>query len=968
MDPTLKRSSLVCLPKHQSNKPEKRIKYLPQNRFGWYRVHVYRRFVSKKKIISHTLLNELKDLCHTNNIRWNPYYLEEGDEQDVTNNTVPSCTFYVNDYSLAKALQRMNVPPKCLLRIAVTNKLPQVRVDPNFWEKLCLAIRKRYKPSEESLDLYGFYKDDMWMEEFCSLDQKNCMSAAIRVMELCMPNLRSLILDNNCLTDLSAFRGIEIRLPKLVFISLANNDLRNVETFQVFNNLYTTQIDVSNNPIDSPFKRRQLLKLLPKLILLDNKHLRVRSPPKMKFMLTLDETALKHVEEQVSEPVPEEIPNQVPESEEELEMGSKMELEEPSEEEQSTTGQHLVIPNRVSKFKPELDVIPEIELENVPAVEKDIPKRVPNSKEEPTEKKQPKAREYVEKESPKEVTKCEEELNLISKTELDNEPTENRQPKSRKHVEKEIPKQLPNYKAEPNPISKNELKNAATEKKQPKTREQVEKEIPKQVTKSKEELVLISKNELKNVPTENEQPKTQEHVEKESPKQVPKSKEELVLISKNELKNVPTENEQPKTQEHVKKEIQKEVPKSKEELNLISKNELKSVPTENEQTKTREQVEKEIPKQVPKSKEELNLISKIELESVPTENEQTKTREQVEKEIPKQVPKSKEELNLISKIELENLPTERNQLKTLDIVLKSTLIPTSAKKSNVVPEVNSVQQYKLLRRESANTGYDDLQRFLNSYIKTYDFDRQRSGLKWFYQETALISFTKSQYDFAICLDSLADQDNKYFSRYKDGIKIENRDSALAHFASLPKSQHLLPTIVVDLMMMQPDRVFFTISGFLKDLTDGSIEPPPMRYFIRSFILTPMPDTPLEYDFRISSEIIYICDASPEQLKAGVVPALHSQSDFMSNIVERLLPDIVGSRRLQQADLIVRLSKHTNLKWEWSHMCLIECHWDFSLSLKIVRKMQGHNLIPKKAFLQEPGEKKYNYFGVTACNL
>lgn len=156
---------------------------------------------------------------------------------------------------------------------------------------------------------------------------------------------------------------------------------------------------------------------------------------------------------------------------------------------------------------------------------------------------------------------------------------------------------------------------------------------------------------------------------------------------------------------------------------------------------------------------------------------------------------------------------------------------------------------------------------------------------------------------------------------------------------------MLPTIIVDLIMLQADRVFFNISGFLKDLSDGST-----RYFMRSFILTPLTGSHLESDFRISAEVIYICVNNRERMQAGLVPALLSKSDFMRNIVERLLPDIVRLRRLRQGDLILRLSRYTKMKCEWCRICLIEWNWNFEAALQIFQKMQILNLIPKEAFI------------------
>ncbi|KAL7733182.1 hypothetical protein ACLKA6_004695 [Drosophila palustris] len=763
-----------------------------------------------------TLVNTLKELCNTNNISWNPYYLDEAEGKEVGNLACPICTFYVNNYDQAKKLQSLKVPADIWLQLKVTNsRVPQVRLDPSLRERLRLAILKQYRPIRESLDLFCFHKDDQWKEEFFSLAQKSCMSAAIDVMQKYMPKLRSLVLDNNCLTDLSAFQGVEHRLPQLTYISLIFNDLENVNTLKVFEHLSLTQLDIAHNPLDTPIKRQQLAKLLPKLILIDGVQVE-----------TLDESTTSQVEE--ADQIEQQIPGEKP-REQMIKQGLESSTQEADQKKQQLA--------------------------------------------EPVQQ--------IAKHVPKQVLKSSVKLEEIPENELSSKETEQTQPKSLKQVEDPIPKPVAEKKH-------SQIHGANhSEQQLPEPGEQLPKQVSKLVLKSSVKLEKISETQKA------------ENIERPG-EQVP------VKLLKIPV-SIETTQSKKREVDHIEQQLSGE--------------------------KSGEQMPKQAPEHVLRLK--------------PTTQKQPRALQQVDDP---QIPKPVQKKARLQTQELE--PEKQIRRQVPEHVLKSSY------KLKRIPKLGQIEDgISKLSFQEARARKNDLQRFLNEYLRIYDYDSDRSGLKWLYQETAVVKFTTSEDAFASCLDFLPDKLNTNFNRFKDGIQIKNRESALAHFASLPKTQHLLPTIIADLMELRHKRVRFAISGFFKYL-NMTHEPFKFQYFMRSFVLTPLPDTAEGPDFRIASEVVYICEASRVQLLAGVIPHHQDQSHFMLNIMEPLLPDIVGLRRLEQDNAILQLSQQTQMKWDWCHKCLVDFRWDLEASLARVKEMQEQNLIPKAGILPKPPKKGF----------
>ncbi|KAM8709153.1 hypothetical protein ACLKA7_016031 [Drosophila subpalustris] len=890
-----------------------------------------------------TLVNTLKELCNTNNISWNPYYLDDAEGKEVGNLACPICTFYVNSYDQAKKLNSLKVPADIWLQLKVTNnRVPQVRLDPSLRERLRLAILKQYRPIRESLDLFCFHKDDQWKEEFFSLAQKSCMSAAIDVMQKYMPKLRSLILDNNCLTDLSAFQGIEHRLPQLTYISLIFNDLENVNTLKVFEHLSLTQLDIAHNPLDTPIKRQQLAKLLPKLILIDG----------MQMDTMNESTSQAEKADQTDQQIPgekpqEQMPKQGLESSVNLDkIQNSEENTKSNTQEADHNKQQKKILGSNEKKQSTLQEVVQIK-QQLPEPRKQIPKQVPK---------------LILRSSVKLENILESNENNQSLTKKANQ-IKHQIPQSGEKIPKQVPKVAvkSNVKLEKILESNENSKSQTQEANQKKQRlpgpvKRIHKHVPKQVLTSSVKLKKIQENELNSKETEQMQPKSLGQVEDPIPKPVAEKKHSQTHEANH------SEQQLPEPGEHVPKQVSKLVVRSSVKSDKIS---------EAQKAENIERPGEKVPVELFKIPVSIETTQskKREVDHMEQQLSGEKSREQIPKQAPEHVLRLK--------------PTNQKQPRALELqqeddpliskpVEKKARLQTQELEPEKqirrqVPEHELKSSYKLKRIDKlgqiedgisklsfqeAKARKNDLQRFLNEYLRIYDNDSDRSGLKWLYQETAVVKFTTSEDAFASCLDFLPDKLNTNFNRFKDGIQIKNHDSALAHFSSLPKTQHLLPTIIADLLELRHKRVRFAISGFFKYL-NMTHEPFNFQYFMRSFVLTPLPDTAEGPDFRIASEVVYICEASRVQLLAGVIPHHQDQSHFMLKIMEPLLPDIVGLRRLEQDNAILQLSQQTQMKWEWCHKCLVDFRWDLEASLARVKEMQEQNLIPKAGFLPKP---------------
>ncbi|XP_022213403.2 nuclear RNA export factor 1 [Drosophila obscura] len=238
--------------------------------YGWYRVLV---FSSDHRETMKRVLRRLGRQLRPHYL--DPRYGHLGGETDATEDADAFLTFYVNDYTQARELQGLSRQQLGPLRVRVNGRTPWMRLTPAYCQRLRHAVRSRYDPVRQSLDLALFHLAPEWRAEFCALAQPCCLRAVIGIVAQEMPHLLHLRLDMNYLRDLRPFHDVERRFPRLQYLSLGDNRLDSVSELQVFRLLPLIELDLRGNLLPANYER-SVRDILPRLQILNGAELHPR--------------------------------------------------------------------------------------------------------------------------------------------------------------------------------------------------------------------------------------------------------------------------------------------------------------------------------------------------------------------------------------------------------------------------------------------------------------------------------------------------------------------------------------------------------------------------------------------------------------------------------------------------------------------------------------------------------------------
>ncbi|XP_037727495.1 nuclear RNA export factor 1 isoform X2 [Drosophila subpulchrella] len=249
---------------------------LMPNSFGWYQVTLQNAQIYEKEAILRALLAAMSPHAFI------PQYWR------AERNCV---VFFTDDYEVAERIQHLGkhaqLPDGYRLMPRVRSGIPLVAIDDAFKEAMKVTMAKRYNVQTKALDLSRFHADPDLRQTFCPLFRQNVMSAAIDIICDNIPDLEAINLNENNMTSMEAFKGVEKRIPNLKILYLGDNKIPSLAHLVVFRNLSILELVLKNNPCRSRYKDTQhfiseVRRKFPKLIKLDGETL----APQVTFDIT----------------------------------------------------------------------------------------------------------------------------------------------------------------------------------------------------------------------------------------------------------------------------------------------------------------------------------------------------------------------------------------------------------------------------------------------------------------------------------------------------------------------------------------------------------------------------------------------------------------------------------------------------------------------------------------------------------
>ncbi|XP_017852051.1 nuclear RNA export factor 1 [Drosophila busckii] len=261
--------------------PRGKFAKLIPNSAGWYQVSIYNGQIYDKETLLRALLAAMSPHVFI------PQYWR----------TERNCVlFFTDDFEVAERLQQLGrhaqLPDGFRLNPRVRSGVPLVTIDEELKTKMKLVMAKRYNVPTKALDLSHFHTDQDLKPVFCPLFRVNVMSVALDIISENIPDLVAINLNDNNMSTMEAFKGIEKRLPQLKILYLGDNKLPSLAHLLVFRNLAIGELVLKNNPLRSRYKDFQLFvsevrRKFPKLVKLDGETL----PPLVEFDI-VDNAAL----------------------------------------------------------------------------------------------------------------------------------------------------------------------------------------------------------------------------------------------------------------------------------------------------------------------------------------------------------------------------------------------------------------------------------------------------------------------------------------------------------------------------------------------------------------------------------------------------------------------------------------------------------------------------------------------------
>uniref|UniRef100_A0A9J7XFA2 Nuclear RNA export factor 1b n=2 Tax=Cyprinus carpio TaxID=7962 RepID=A0A9J7XFA2_CYPCA len=184
------------------------------------------------------------------------------------------------------------------------------------------------------------------------------------------------------------------------------------------------------------------------------------------------------------------------------------------------------------------------------------------------------------------------------------------------------------------------------------------------------------------------------------------------------------------------------------------------------------------------------------------------------------------------------------------------------------------------------------------------------------------------------------KDSRNIRRMKDDpttrfrLIKHTRLNVVAFLNELPKTQHDIASLIVDVNTYTATLLAFTVSGVFKEIDGKSRDS--FRAFSRVFIAVPAGNAGL----CIVNDELFVRNATTEEIRrAFVAPAPTPSSSPVPTL------------SAPQQEMLAAFSQKSGMNLEWSQKCLQDNDWDFDRAAQIFTGLKAQGKIPDVAFVK-----------------
>ncbi|KAJ7996756.1 hypothetical protein DPEC_G00240320 [Dallia pectoralis] len=230
--------------------------------------------------------------------------------------------------------------------------------------------------------------------------------------------------------------------------------------------------------------------------------------------------------------------------------------------------------------------------------------------------------------------------------------------------------------------------------------------------------------------------------------------------------------------------------------------------------------------------------------------------------------------------------------------------------------------------------------FLQQYYSVYD-SGDRQPLLDAYHDGAAFSLSVPFTTLNPSRCSLGDyhKDTRNLKKIKDPtsrfrLLKHTRLNVVAFLNELPKTQHDIASLNVDVNTFTNTLLSFTVSGVFKEVEGKSRDS--VRAFSRVFITVPAGGISL----CIVNDELFVRNATTEEIRrAFVAPAPTPSSSPVPTL------------SAPQQEMLTNFSLKSGMNLEWSQKCLQDNEWDYIRAGQVFTDLKAHGKIPDVAFIK-----------------
>lgn len=227
--------------------------------------------------------------------------------------------------------------------------------------------------------------------------------------------------------------------------------------------------------------------------------------------------------------------------------------------------------------------------------------------------------------------------------------------------------------------------------------------------------------------------------------------------------------------------------------------------------------------------------------------------------------------------------------------------------------------------------------FLEQYFTIFDSENRQLLLDA-YHEQAYFSMSatvsKKSTKFASHLEQNRNLLKVRETKQRKKLLKQGRLHIASFISDLPRTKHDLGSFTMDISLVTEEFILITTTGFFTEFCSEESKEF-LRYFNRTFTLMPMGG-----GFCISNEQLHISNPTLKQEK---------KSDPALPIPET--SSVVTPEPQVKEEMVVTLSKQTNMNVDFSLKCLEEMQWNFDNAYAAFQEALSTGRIPSEAFVK-----------------